>query len=72
MKSIKDLTYYQFDALKVRFFSNKYHRQPSDWEMASLDDIISDQTVYDEYKNNLFDEDGLLIGVKNEKISDSY
>lgn len=65
--SVRDLPRDALHELKERYYAEKYDQDLSYGELANIDDIVSDEEVFDEYDGTSFTEDDFFCLASSRK-----
>jgi hypothetical protein len=65
--SVRDLPREALQELKERYYAEKYDQDLSYGELANIDDIVSDEEVFDEYDGTSFTEDDFFCLASSRK-----
>ena len=66
--SVRDLPRDALHELKERYYAEKYDQDLSYGELANIDDIVSDEEVFDEYDGTSFTEDDFFCLASSRKV----
>lgn len=65
--SVRDLPREALQELKERYYMDKFDNELSYGEIAAIDDLVSDEEVFDEYDGTTFTEDDFLCLANSRK-----